>query len=55
MLHRLSRRGRVAVGGRLVTWAVLEDGDEIEVGPCRLRFQLETASADLPGFLTREL
>jgi hypothetical protein len=51
MLHRLSRRGRVAVGGRPVTWAVLEDGDEIEIGPCRLRFRLKQASADVPGFL----
>jgi Mg-chelatase subunit ChlD len=51
MVHRLSRRGRVAVGGRPVTWAVLEDGDEIEIGPCRLRFRLEPASAGVPPFL----
>lgn len=45
MLHRLSRRGRVAVGGRTVAWAVLEDGDEIEVGPWRLRFALRPEAA----------
>jgi predicted component of type VI protein secretion system len=45
MLHRLSRRGRVAVGGRPVAWAVLEDGDEIEVGPWRLRFSLRPEAA----------
>jgi hypothetical protein len=48
MLHRLSRRGRVAVGGRPVTWAVLEDGDEIEIGPCRLRFRLGTGAPEGP-------
>ena len=45
MLHRLSRRGRVAVGGRPVAGAVLEDGDEIEVGPWRLRFSLRPEAA----------
>jgi uncharacterized protein YegL len=52
MLHSLSRRGRVAVGGRPVTWAVLEDGDEIEIGPHRLRFRLLPApGGGVPGFL----
>lgn len=51
MLHNLSRRGRVAVGGKPVTWAVLEDGDEIEIGPHRLRFRLRPAAEGVPGFL----
>ena len=55
MLHKLSRRGRVAVDGRVVTWAVLEDGDEIEIGPYRLRFRLEPAPGAPPQFLKREL
>jgi hypothetical protein len=32
MLHNLSRLGRVTVGGKPVIWAVLEDGDEIQLG-----------------------
>jgi uncharacterized protein YegL len=55
MLHSLSRRGRVAVGGRPVTWAVLEDGDEIEIGPCRLRFRLRPAPEGVPPLFKKEL
>jgi Mg-chelatase subunit ChlD len=39
MLHNLSRLGKVLVGGKPVTWAVLEDGDEIEIGSSRLVFR----------------
>lgn len=39
MLHTLSRRGTVLVGGRSVEWAVLEEGDEIQLGPCHLTFR----------------
>lgn len=39
MIHNLSRVGGVAIGGRAVTWAVLEDGDEIEIGGCKLVFR----------------
>lgn len=39
MLHKLSRRGITRVAGREVAWAVLEDGDLIEVGPFQLLFQ----------------
>lgn len=45
MLHNLSRLGSVSVGGRPVTWAVLEDGDRIEVGGCELVFRLEDTPA----------
>jgi tight adherence protein B len=31
MLHNLSRTGSLKVGGKPVTWVVLEDGDEIQV------------------------
>ncbi len=40
MLHALSRPGDVTIAGRAVVWVVLEDGDELEVGPCRLVFRL---------------
>ena len=44
MLHNLSRLGRVKVGGRPVTWAILEDGDVIELGSSKLVF----GTADRP-------
>ncbi len=39
MLHDLTRRGEVLVNGRPVLWAVLEDGDSIELGPYVLQFR----------------
>ncbi|MCJ7490619.1 MAG: FHA domain-containing protein, partial [Dehalococcoidia bacterium] len=42
MLHHLDRRLTTRVGERTVDWAVLEPGDEIVIGPHRIRF--ETAS-----------
>jgi len=39
MLHHLDRRLTTSVGERTVDWAVLEDGDEIVIGPHRLRFE----------------
>jgi len=39
MLHNLSRLGKVAVAGKPATWAILEDGDVIELGPSRLVFR----------------
>jgi len=39
MLHNLSRVGGVSISGRAVTWAVLEDGDEIDIGGCKLLFR----------------
>ncbi len=38
MMHNLSRMGSVSVAGRPAIWVVLEDGDEIQLGSCRLRF-----------------
>ena len=40
MLHDLTRRGEVMVNGHPVLWAVLEDGDIIELGPYVLKFHL---------------
>jgi hypothetical protein len=33
MLHQTTRVGQTLVGGREVTWASLDDGDEIKIGP----------------------
>ena len=38
MLHNLSRLGGITIAGRPVTWAVLEDGDEILIGGMKLVF-----------------
>jgi len=45
MLHNLSRLGRVKVGGKSVAWAILEDGDVIEIGSSKLVF----GTADQPA------
>jgi Mg-chelatase subunit ChlD len=39
MLHNLSRMGVVLIGGKPVTWAILEDGDEVQLGQTRLVFR----------------
>jgi hypothetical protein len=39
MLHNLSRAGSVTIAGQPVTWAVLEDGDEIRIGGQTLVFR----------------
>jgi predicted component of type VI protein secretion system len=39
MLHHLDKRLTTLVGEREVDWAVLEPGDEIVIGPHRLRFE----------------
>jgi len=39
MLHHLDRRLTTSIGERTVDWAVLEPGDEIVIGPHRLRFE----------------
>jgi hypothetical protein len=38
MLHTLSRIGIVQVQGKPATWAILEDGDVVQVGRVRMRF-----------------
>ena len=46
MLHHLDRLLTTRVGEREVDWAVLEPGDEIVIGPHRIRF--ETADSEPP-------
>ena len=43
MLHRLSRRRSAPSRDQQPVWAVLEDGDEIRVGPYRLVFEILNA------------
>ena len=45
MLHNLTRLGKVLVAGKPATWAILEDGDVIELGASRLVFRT-TSSAE---------
>jgi uncharacterized protein YegL len=42
MLHTLSRIGIVRVADRAVSWAILEDGDVLQVGLVRLEFHDES-------------
>jgi VWFA-related protein len=44
MLHNLSRLGKVTIGGKPTTWAVLEDGDEIVIGGSTLTFRMPNQS-----------
>lgn len=46
MLHHLNRHGQTKIDGRSVTWAVLESGDKIEIGPYCLRFELCNGKAE---------
>ena len=39
MVHNLSHSGSVRIGGRPVSWAVLEDGDVIEIGGQSVLFE----------------
>ena len=39
--------GSVTVAGRPAIWVVLEDGDEIALGSCRLLFREKDAAADV--------
>ena len=47
MLHNLSRTGSVSIAGRPVTWAVLEDGDEIRMGGSTLVFRAAAPSSEI--------
>jgi hypothetical protein len=44
MAHNLSRLGGVSIAGKPVTWAVLEDGDELLIGPQKVIFHEGTES-----------
>ncbi len=46
MLHNLSRMGGVLVAGRPATWAILEDGDEVQIGKQRLIFREHPSPPD---------
>ncbi len=46
MLHNLSRFGGATIGGKPVPWAVLEDGDEIQLGEWRLVFRTVNRDSD---------
>jgi predicted component of type VI protein secretion system len=50
MLHNLSRTGSVTIAGQAVTWAVLEDGDEIRIGVQTLVFRAAAAGPQFKHF-----
>ena len=46
ILHRLTRLSVLAAEGASGGWMILQDGDEISIGPCRLAFRLLTAQSE---------
>jgi VWFA-related protein len=46
IFHRLTRLSVLASEGASGGWMMLQDGDEVSVGPCRLAFQLLTAQSE---------
>jgi hypothetical protein len=46
IFHKLTRLSVLASEGSPGGWLVLQDGDEISVGPCRLAFQLVTVQSE---------
>ena len=53
-IRSLSPRHVTRVGGNKVNWAVLDDGDEIEIGRCRIRFETMHPSEAMPDFLSAQ-
>jgi curved DNA-binding protein CbpA len=52
VIHSLDQLCPTMIGGQTVNWAVLEDGDDIQIGDHRLRFEMRPASEHPPDFLT---
>ncbi len=46
IFHRLTRLSVLAAEGASGGWMILQDGDEVSVGPCRLAFRLLTAQSE---------
>lgn len=54
VIRSLSPRHATRIGGNEVNWAVLDDGDEIEIGRCRIRFETMHPSGTVPDFLSMQ-
>ena len=54
VIRSLSLRHATRIGGNEVNWAVLDDGDEIEIGRCRIRFETMHPSGTVPDFLSMQ-
>ena len=52
VIRSLSPRHATRAGGREVNWAVLDDGDEIEIGRCLIKFETLHPSGTVPDFLS---
>jgi len=46
IFHRLTRLSVLAAEGASGGWMILQDGDEVSIGPCRLAFRLLTAQSE---------
>ena len=54
VIRSLSPRHATRIGGNEVNWAILDDGDEIEIGRCRIRFETMHPSGTVPDFLSMQ-
>jgi hypothetical protein len=55
IFHRLTRLSVIASEGASGGWIVLEDGEEISVGRCRLLFQLQLPASNEEKAVTRAI
>jgi VWFA-related protein len=55
IFHRLTRLSVLAAEGDSGGWMILQDGDEVSVGPCRLAFRLLTAQSEEERALSEAL
>ncbi len=52
VIRSLNPRYATRIGGSKVNWAMLDDGDEIEIGRCRIRFEAIDAGEPVPDYLS---
>ena len=54
VIRSLNPRYATRIGGSKVNWAMLDDGDEIEIGRCRIRFETAHPSGSVPEYLRQQ-
>jgi len=52
VIRSLSPRYATRIGEHEINWAVLDDGDEVEIGRCRIRFETMHPGGTVPDFLS---
>ncbi|MGD0766573.1 MAG: FHA domain-containing protein, partial [Dehalococcoidia bacterium] len=54
IIRSMSPQHPTLVAGQTVNWAVLDDGDEIAIGQCRIRFEAAAPEDNPPDYLKTE-